>query len=753
MRYFSQFSGSFPDTSAMRFSHLFLIILYWSTCFISKADQFERFTENGKVGLRNTTTDIVVIPAKYEELGWSDKNFSVVKGVTGALQNEKWALVDIEGHRITEQLFSTLLPSAEGNFIASKRQINSILTTYGLIDSKGKTIILFEYSSISSYPSGLIVSKKKGGRYESGFMNEKGSIQIPVEFKQVNYLNNGHLAVSDFNEQFAIYETSGKALTGFQYEYIIPHGNHYYIIGQYNHKGLLKDNMEMIIPPLYKSLEFGTQQVMAIPYREWDYFENDSYKNTLYFDKVEIIGENKFATEAEGKTGLIDSENHYDLFLPEERLVNGNENILITEDKNSGRYHVYNQEGKRLFRDSFDEISLFDQVIFGKINQADGHSWAVYNFEGKKLNLFNYQEFRKRSEQFFEAKRNGKIGLIGINGKESSPFLYDELGDYRNGRAIAWYNGSYGVINDQGIWIMTPYYDSLALLDDQIYFKQGSDYGLADWFGKVLYRSHTAFTPTDNAIILMDEDSTFSLRSFSGELLLEHRYSSIKELDKDLLLLTREKQKFLFRPSNAFDAKLDPLIDSLGQYLNGYVPVKKDGQWGFLNRSGGLAIANRYEAVGTFSEGLFSVKLIGKWGYVNENEELVIQPNYEETEPFQSGLAIVKNAGKYGIINQKSEAVVSLDYEQIERLGNLFLLHTSGQIGLADSSGRIIKNPSYESIFPLDEDFFLVKRNGKYGVINKSGHDILPTNYEEIRQRGNLFLGSKEGQSRIFKLK
>lgn len=731
-----------------------LIIFLFSISYISVlADQFERFTENGMVGLKNTTTNTIAIPASYEALGWSDKSFSVIDGVTGALQNEKWALVDIEGHRVTDPVFSTLFPSFAGNFIASKRQNNSIVASYGLIDARGKNLIPFEYSSIVTHPAGLIASQKNGNRYESGFLDEKGAIVIPIEYKKIESLNDKHLAVANFKDQYAIYESSGKPLTDFQYEHVSSYKNNYYIIGQYNHKGVLDNKMEMIIPPLYKALEFRDNEVIAYPFTEWDYFESSTYQGTLYFDNVSLLNANSFVSLADGETGISNIQNAYRLYLPDEELVENNSELIVTKDKNSNRFKVYSSSGKHLFRDSFDDVQLFENIFFGKINQADGHSWAVYNFAGKKLNLFNYQSFKKRSELHFEARRNDKIGLIAADGKEASPFLYDALSEYKNERAIAFYNGSYGAINEQGIWIMTPYYDSLALMENQIYFRQGSEYGLADWYGKIIYRSQEMFQAADQAVIHMNEDSTFSLLSLKGELLLEHHYNSIERLNKDLLLLKRDKQRFLYRTSDAFVAKLDPRIDSLGRPNNGYMAVRKDGQWGFINTSGGLVIANRYEAVSSFADGLFGVKLIGKWGYVNEREELIIQPNFDQIEPFQQGLAVVKNAGKYGIINQESEAIVKLEYDHIERLGSLFLLFTNGNIGLADANGRIIKNPSYDSIKALENGYFLVERNDKYGIIDESGQDILPTNYEIIKQSGNLFLGSREGRSSVFKLK
>ncbi|WP_420385648.1 WG repeat-containing protein [Roseivirga sp.] len=737
----------------MRFSKFTILLIILLNTVSLLADQYEPFMEDGRVGLKNITTNSIVIPASYQAIGWSDKSFSVINGVVGALQNEKWAIIDTEGHRITDQLFSTLIPHSGGSFIASKRENRSIFTYFGLIDSRGKTIIPFDYSSITDHPAGLIVSSKTGNQYKTGFLTNKGTERIQVAYKKIIPLNERHLAVSNFKNQFSIFNIEGDSLTGFQYEYVKPYNDSHYLIGQYNHQGLLGKNMELIIPPLYKSLEFESNQITATPYLQWDLYSENQYEGTLYFDDLGFLNNDRFVSSAGGKTGIVTINNNYSLFLSNEELVDYNHELLVTRDKDSDRYHVYNSDGKSLFRDSFQQVELFEQVFFAMTSQPDGHSWAVYNFNGKKLNLFNYESFHQRSPSLFEAKRNGKIGLIASNGKELSPFLYDYLGNYINGRAIAYYNNSYGVQNEQGIWIMTPYYDSLHIMNEHIYFEQGSESGLADMYGKVVYRTQNTFQTKGSSLVQMNEDSTFSLYSLNGDILLEHTYDSIHEINNDLLLLSRDSLQFMYRPSDGFDTKLDSDIEFMGDFENGYIPVKKGGQWGYLNSKGLLAIANRYEEVSKFSEGYFGVKLIGKWGFVNENEELAIQPNYDLVEPFQNGLAIVMNNDKYGIINTNAEPVVKIDYDLIEKTGDYFLLTSNGQTGLIDGKGRIIKNPSYNSISPLQDGFFLVERDGLFGVINLSGDDILPTSYEQIKQSGSSFIGAKKGETRVFELK
>src|SRR5690606_23404008 len=47
-----------------------------------------------------------------------------------------------------------------------------------------------------------------------------------------------------------------------------------------------------------------------------------------------------------------------------------------------------------------------------------------------------------------------------------------------------------------------------------------------------------------------------------------------------------------------------------------------DGKYGFVDQSGKLRIANRYENVGSFSEGLAPVKIGSQWGYIDPNDRI-----------------------------------------------------------------------------------------------------------------------------------
>lgn len=84
-------------------------------------------------------------------------------------------------------------------------------------------------------------------------------------------------------------------------------------------------------------------------------------------------------------------------------------------------------------------------------------------------------------------------------------------------------------------------------------------------------------------------------------------------------------------------------------------PVKKNGRWGFIDRSGQIAITPRFDQVWHFSDG----RANEQFGYINRRGKLVIEPRFEDAWYFAHGLALVQVDGKYGYINKKGEYVWS----------------------------------------------------------------------------------------------
>ncbi len=720
--------------------------------FQLQADEYETFTKNGKYGLKNTTSGEVIIPPQYESIGWSDGTFEVINNVIGARQNEKWALVNLDGSKISSHLYAELTPYIDNLFIASRRERRSILSSYGVVNSRGKVVIDFDYARMEPAQSSLIATKRIGADYRSGLLNKNGKPLIPMAFMGVEAVTDGFFAVQNDDNLSAIYTEDGQPITDFQFESVTELTDELFLVTFYNKKGLLDKSGKLVVDPIYKHIELSGDKARTLPFKKWDFYEKDRFIKSFYFDRMLMVNASNFAVTSGQRTGIINKDEQYEKYLSKLKIVEHIDEITIVEHPESNYQGALSTTGELILATNYDSVTLVNGVIIGQIKRIDQQDWAVFNKSGKKLNGFNYESFKALENGVIEATRNGKKGILATNGKEQTPFIYDAIGPFRNGLAVASYQGGLGVIDIKGNWVITPYNDQIEILDQIIRLKQGSEWKLVDFAGTEKVRSYDLLTALPSGYS-KQKDGLYKLYDTDHNLWLEHSYDSIQVIDKNLYALTRDSLYFFFKPDNQEDIALDSGVAGFGIISEGLIPVFKDGQWGQVDEFGKLRIANRYEDIQPFSEDLAAIQLLGKWGFIDRDENLIIQPIYDMVAPFSEGLSVVRKDSNYGLLNNQGQLILTEQFTTIDRQKEYIILNSNGVFGLADNKGKLIRTPQYDNITALKYGYFLIERDGLKGVINLKGQDVVPLSYESIQQFGNRFLASEPSQWGLISLK
>ena len=193
----------------------------------------------------------------------------------------------------------------------------------------------------------------------------------------------------------------------------------------------------------------------------------------------------------------------------------------------------------------------------------------------------------------------------------------------------------------------------------------------------------------------------------------------------------------------------------------------------------------------------------GKYGLIDYNGKVVVKPIYDEIDNIshKEGEMIVKKDGKYGVINMKGTKLVDIQYDSID--GDNYYdeekgYKSSGYIvgnktdegmryGYISNRGRVILKPEYDSIYRVTEikekegryliaskngqcaiikddknitdymyqeieyndvsNLFVVEKGTSYGVINKEGKQVLPTDYDAISFEG-VYIQATKGEEK-----
>lgn len=67
----------------------------------------------------------------------------------------------------------------------------------------------------------------------------------------------------------------------------------------------------------------------------------------------------------------------------------------------------------------------------------------------------------------------------------------------------------------------------------------------------------------------------------------------------------------------------------------------KPATWGFIDRTGAMAIAPQFDDTFGFAEGLAPAKVGDRWGFIDRTGKAVMAPRFDRVDEFSDGMALV----------------------------------------------------------------------------------------------------------------
>lgn len=172
--------------------------------------------------------------------------------------------------------------------------------------------------------------------------------------------------------------------------------------------------------------------------------------------------------------------------------------------------------------------------------------------------------------------------------------------------------------------------------------------------------------------------------------------------------------------------------------------------YGFLDKTGKVAVEPQYKDAGHFNDGLALVirgnekkSWINEYAFINKKGEIVVDFNtYAKMQSFSDGLAAVNvendNKDVWGYINTKGEVVIAPTYGHAYSFSDgVAIVGKNDKEFVIDTKGEVVFIPEKNMIF-LEETFSeglmpIAKGNdlkAKCGFINTKGEEVLPFEYD-----------------------
>ena len=310
----------------------------------------------------------------------------------------------------------------------------------------------------------------------------------------------------------------------------------------------------------------------------------------------------------------------------------------------------------------------------------------------------NYTQFPKACydkdffEGFAEIEENGKFGFIDIEGRVITEPKYDNVGQFSDGVATArlLWNEKVGYINKNGEYVLSPKYLAAGHFSE----------GIAPVKVKVHGREKWGYI------------------NKKGDFVIEPKYSSAHSFINGKALVTFDRKTvYIDLMGNALGSVSDPYID----FYDGLRQCCINKKYGYVNKSGEIAIEPQFTVTTNFSEGLAGVKKKGeKYGFIDTLGNYAISPKFENVGRFSQGLCEFKKGRKYGFIDKLGDVVIKPYFDHI---ATPFLKNGSAIVandrkhGIIEQSGEWVVPPMFDRIWPFENDIFTVRIGDKLDVI------------------------------------
>ena len=249
-----------------------------------------------------------------------------------------------------------------------------------------------------------------------------------------------------------------------------------------------------------------------------------------------------------------------------------------------------------------------------------------------------------------------------------------------------------------------------------------------------------------------------------GNIVIPYKWRVATDFSEGLAVVGKDYDSFFFID------KLGNIIVTCGDDFNPYkncggfheslavVENKLNGKYGFIDKSGRIAIPCKWNYAGCFKDGLACVEdNQEKFGFINKEGKLVIPCQFVEEIIFSEGLAIIcSEEGYYYVIDKNGQKVCDVEYEAYdtcfqEGLASCFeagFIDMNGDLVIEDKfspqwmgfseglapteegyinhSGKIVITGDWEECSEFKDGLAQVCKDGKWGYIDHSGHIVIP---------------------------
>ena len=357
-----------------------------------------------------------------------------------------------------------------------------------VIDTNGEEVF-----DVSEYDRVNIFSKEFADTYINGkwgVIDKSGNEVLPCEYDSVGWSKHGAIwagkgeliftddgELEQDNRKYALFDSAGKRLTEFEYEYIglanwrekwwdyLETDETEPLLAKKDGKyGFIDNTGKIVIPCEYEAAFGGTEGIFACSKNgKWGHIDSEGKITTPFlYDDAEAFGDGLANVNKDGKWGYVDTRGN--LVIPceyesEGYFLNGAAAVTKTEDGGIHGY-VIDKTGNAIVGpkdyNMYVGINLYEVEPF----ESTGRPGAILDKEGNRLTRFypmSIGSFNDGIAQiYFTVNFKLLCGLINQYGAEISPPIFSDIKIIDSGKCIVGVSDNRGLDGRIGVLSLPP---------------------------------------------------------------------------------------------------------------------------------------------------------------------------------------------------------------------------------------------------------------------------------------------------------
>jgi hypothetical protein len=244
--------------------------------------------------------------------------------------------------------------------------------------------------------------------------------------------------------------------------------------------------------------------------------------------------------------------------------------------------------------------------------------------------------------------------------------------------------------------------------------------------------------------IIFQENGFFGIKNSNGKILAAPIYKKIIALEESSFLVFSDSIKLINKKGKAI---FKQHIESYSNCTNAFISVKNE-KWFLINlKKKKIVFEDLDDSVSWIGSKRESgiLKRNNVYALIDNKGKVKIPLEYASIQEASDNSVILLKDNKYELFSTSGKALSKISFNKLENLDSTRLIAKSGQWGIIDESGKEIIPFEYDTIFQKSSQLIELKKQGRVGLLNKEFQLILPYNFGYIGSMIGEFFVAQNG--------